>query len=121
MTVNDRTDRPDRLSVVQRTVDGVRVATLQGEIDHTTKDLLYDALLPQDEAAPPRVVADLGGVTFLDSSGINVFITAHQHVTAAQGWLRIAAAQESVQRVLALVGIDTVIPCLPSTEQALRA
>jgi anti-anti-sigma factor len=56
----------------------------------------------------------------MDSSGINVFVSAHQAVTATEGWVRIAAAQEPVLRVLELVGVDAIIACHPTLEQALR-
>ncbi|MEU0231179.1 MULTISPECIES: STAS domain-containing protein [unclassified Streptomyces] len=96
--------------------------TLQGEIDHTAKDTLTDILVPRNEAAVPlRVVADLTGVTFMDSSGINALILAHQHLTAQQGGLRITGAQEAVGCVLGLIGVDTVIPCHPVLEDALNA
>ncbi|WP_435972319.1 STAS domain-containing protein [Streptomyces sp. Qhu_M48] len=121
MSGNEETDRPARLLITHRTVDGVRVVALAGEIDHTSREALSAALMPPHGAAPPRIVADLEGVTFLDSSGINVFIFAHRQAEGARGWLRIAAAQDGVLRVLTLVGIDTVIPCHPTLDQALTA
>jgi anti-anti-sigma factor len=105
--------------VGHRAVDGIRVLTLHGDIDHDVKDDLTKALLPFDSATPPRTVVDLSGVTFMDSAGINVFLTAHQAMTDAQGWLRIAGAQPSVLRLLELVGVDQVISCHPTVEQAL--
>ncbi|MET9932355.1 MULTISPECIES: STAS domain-containing protein [unclassified Streptomyces] len=121
MSGNDKADQPGRLSVVARTVDGVRVVTLHGEIDHTVKDTLGTALLPDQGAPVSRVVADLEGVSFMDSSGINVFITAHRQIDATGGRLHIARAGEAVQRVLSLVGVDTIIPCHPTLDQALHA
>ncbi|MFG3028641.1 STAS domain-containing protein [Streptomyces sp. NPDC048253] len=120
MTDIEQAGRPGRLSVEHRVVDGVRVVTVQGEIDHDVRNVLGHALLIGDGAAqPPRIVVDLSGVTFMDSSGINVFVAAHQAVSATEGWLRIAAAQEPVLHVLRLVGIDALIPCHPTIEQAL--
>ncbi|MFH0180385.1 STAS domain-containing protein [Streptomyces cacaoi] len=117
----EQADRPDRFSVVHRMVGGVRVVTVQGEIDHDVKNVLGKALLSEDSAAQPsRIVVDLSGVTFMDSSGINVFVTAHQAVSATEGWLRIAAAQKPVLHVLRLVGIDALITCHPTIEQALN-
>ncbi|MFG3034535.1 STAS domain-containing protein [Streptomyces sp. NPDC048253] len=55
----------------------------------------------------------------MDSSGINVFVATHQAVTGNTGWLRIAAAQTPVLRVLRLVGTDTFITGHPTLEQAL--
>jgi anti-anti-sigma factor len=105
--------------VGHRAVDGIRVLTLSGEIDHGVTDIFSKALLSFDDATPPRTVVDLSGVTFMDSSGINALITAHQAMSNAQGWLRIAGAQPSVLRVLELVGLDDVIDCHPTVEQAL--
>ncbi|GHD54184.1 STAS domain-containing protein [Streptomyces galbus] len=107
-----------RLRAEQRTVAGIRVVSLHGEIDHNAKDLLCEALGLHD-ARPARIVADLSEVTFLDSSGISVFIAAEQQISAAGGWLRIAAPQATVQEVLHLVTVDTVIACYPTLEQAL--
>jgi anti-anti-sigma factor len=121
VTDNQKADRPDRLFAEHKEVNGIRVVTVQGEIDHTVKDILSEALLSQDGTVPAqRSVVDLSGVTFMDSSGINVLITAYQQVSEAQGWLRIAGAQESVLRVLTLVGVDALIPCHPTIEQALN-
>ncbi|MFC8290688.1 STAS domain-containing protein [Streptomyces sp. NPDC057242] len=94
MSGHDKADLPSRSSAAHHTVDGVRVVTLHGEIDHTGRDVLRDALTQHQAGTPPRVVADMSGVSFMDSSGINVLIFAHQHLTDAQGWLRIAAPRK---------------------------
>ncbi len=73
-----------------------------------------------DSTPPRRIVADLSGVTSMDSSGINVFVAGRRRVSDAQGWLRIAGAQGSVMRLLQLVGIDELISCHPTVEQALN-
>ncbi|MFF7731427.1 MULTISPECIES: anti-sigma factor antagonist [unclassified Streptomyces] len=119
MSQLEEADRPSRLQAEHHMTEGVRVVTLRGEIDHDVREVLSEALLVADGALPPRIVADLSGVTFMDSSGINVFVAAHQQASRAAGWVRIAGAQESVLRVLQLVGVDTLIPCHPTTEQAL--
>ncbi|OQR63466.1 anti-anti-sigma factor [Streptomyces maremycinicus] len=117
----ENADRPDRFSAVHRMISDVCVVTVQGEIDHDVKELFSAALLAGCGASPrSRIVADLSGVTFMDSSGINVFVAAHQAVGRNGGWLRIAAAQTPVLHVLRLVGIDTFITCHPTLEQALE-
>jgi stage II sporulation protein AA (anti-sigma F factor antagonist) len=113
--------RPGHLSIRHTAINGIRVVTVHGEIDHAVKDMLSEALLSCDGAAPLRTVVDLSGVTFMDSSGINVFVAAHQAASDDQGWLRIAGAQESVLRLLEIVGLDEVIGCHPTVEQALTA
>ncbi|CAM5266357.1 hypothetical protein SALBM311S_01007 [Streptomyces alboniger] len=94
MTDTHGTARPG-LSVDHTAVDDVRVVTLHGEIDHTVKNELTEALLSYGSVMRPRTVVDLSGVTFMDSSGIgNVLIAAHQAMKDTQGWLRIAGGSE---------------------------
>ncbi|MFD6291215.1 STAS domain-containing protein [Streptomyces sp. NPDC060205] len=112
--------RPGQLSVDHVTLGGVQVVALHGEIDHTVKDQLIDALLSCGGAVPMKIVVDLSEVTFMDSSGINTLITTQKKANTAQGWLRIAGAQEAVQRVLQIVGVDQIIDCHPTLEHALR-
>ncbi|WP_079178779.1 STAS domain-containing protein [Streptomyces humi] len=111
-------ERPEPLSVVSTDVDGIRVVTLSGEIDHDTGDTLRRAL--ETSGVPrPRTVVDLHQVTFMDSSGINIFIAAHRALSEAGGWLRLAAVNESVMRTLSIVGLDVIVDCRDTVDQAL--
>ncbi|MFJ4834459.1 STAS domain-containing protein [Streptomyces sp. NPDC088747] len=111
-------DQPWRLAVSTETVGDTFVVTVAGEIDHQTGGPLRQALnLPDD--VPPRVVVDLRQVPFIDSSGINLFITAHHTLAGADGWLRLAGAVPPVLRTIKLVGIDQLVECHPTVEQAL--
>ncbi|WP_411076087.1 STAS domain-containing protein [Streptomyces sp. cmx-4-7] len=110
MTETEKTEHPGRLSVVATAADSIHVVSLTGEIDHTTGDLLRQALAVPD-ASPPRVVADMRQVTFMDSSGINILIAAHHTLTQAGGWLRLAGATTAVMRTISIVGLDSVIDC----------
>ncbi|MFF9091390.1 STAS domain-containing protein [Streptomyces sp. NPDC014991] len=115
---NEETEA-DRLSVGRATVDGVTVVTVSGEVDHHTSGMLREALTPEDPAEVSRTVADLSGVPFMDSSGINVLIAAHQ-AHAPVGWLRLAGVRRTVLRTLEIVGLTTLIPCYPSVSDALQ-
>ncbi|MFF4985495.1 STAS domain-containing protein [Streptomyces sp. NPDC001046] len=121
MTHTPQAVPPRRLDAEHREVDGVRVVTFRGEIDHDVRDQFNRALLGGDGPVPVRIIADLSGVTFLDSSGINVLIDVFQQTSGAGGWVCIAGAHGPVLHVLELIGIDAVIDCYPTTQQALTA
>ncbi|MFE9172250.1 STAS domain-containing protein [Streptomyces kebangsaanensis] len=112
---------PERLLITRTTADdGTRVVAVVGEVDLDGSARFRDTLLSCLEGAPGTVV-DLSGVTFMDSSGINALITAHQVARAGGTRLRLAAPQEAVLRVLQLVGVDTLIPCYAGLDAALSA
>ncbi|MEU8644377.1 MULTISPECIES: STAS domain-containing protein [unclassified Streptomyces] len=97
---------------------GVRVVACRGEIDDDTAGLLREALRTDDGGS--RIVVDLGAVTFLDSSGIHVLFAAHRHTVAAGGWLRIAAMTPTIEEVVQIVDLPTLVPCYPTLTQALN-
>lgn len=110
-----------QLTVEDTRSDGVSVITVSGEIDNDSGAPLIRALAAASEASPPRVVVDLSQVGFMDSSGINIFLTAHAATTSVGGWLRLAALRNNVLRTLQIVGVDSLIPRYPSVGEALGA
>ncbi|MEU2588327.1 STAS domain-containing protein [Streptomyces avermitilis] len=111
---------PERLTIAHTTTPaGIGIVSLRGEIDHQTAAPVRDALRGACDNTPYTVV-DLSDVTFVDSSGINALVHAHQTVSAADGWLRLAGCQDPVLRVLHIVGLDTVIACYPTLQHALH-
>ncbi|MER6472343.1 STAS domain-containing protein [Streptomyces collinus] len=111
---------PEPLTVTSTTADGATVVAVSGEVDHNSAGPLIQALALDGLGERPRVVVDMRGVGFMDSSGINVLLAAHRDLSPA-GWLRLAGVQSSVMRTLELVGVDHVIPCYPSLTDALAA
>lgn len=109
-----------RLSVDRADIDGVTVLSLRGEVDYDSAEALTRSVPPPDAPAGQRLVVDLSRVTFMDSSGVNTLIAAHQATQAADGWLRLAGVSGAVLRTVQLVGLDTIVACHPTVEEALK-
>jgi anti-sigma B factor antagonist len=71
------------------------------------------------ERGARKFIFDLSGVTHLDSTGIGCFIAAMNHVMAAGGKLRIAAASSIVRDSFRITRLDTVFPFDATVEAAL--
>ena len=100
-------------------IEGVPVVTAPEEIDITNAAGLRAALL---EAAGPRhamVVVDMSRTRFCDSAGLNALVTAGRRARADGGEVRLVVVGEAVARVVALTGVDRVIPIYASLEDAL--
>jgi len=105
--------------VTRTDADGVTVLTLDGEVDHHSVGVLSRALPPADAGTAPRVVVDLTRVGFMDSSGVNALIAAHQATLVARGWLRLVGVRGAVLRTVQLVGLDLIVTCHPNLDDAL--
>ena len=86
-------------------------ASLAGEIDHDAAQSLRmqldDALVSR---SPRTLIIDLGGVGFMDSSGIGLILGRQRCARTLGGSLRIQHAPEQLRRVLQLAGIPCTEP-----------
>ncbi|MFE2297053.1 STAS domain-containing protein [Streptomyces sp. NPDC059445] len=107
-----------RPSITQTTVGEVRVLAVAGELDADNVGALRQALRIEEDSTFALTVLDMGAVTFMDSSAINVLVAAKRDADAAGGQLRMAALSEPARRVVEIVGLDTIIACHPTLAEA---
>jgi anti-anti-sigma factor len=84
------------------------VVSLVGECDMTVRDELAAALLAGVEQAP-HVVANLGGVTFLDSTGVHALVTAYHAARDRGGVFYAVGAHGIVAEILDLTGVSELL------------
>jgi anti-sigma B factor antagonist len=85
--------------------DGVRLR-LAGELDVATAPLAEDALRTAEAGAPLRLALDLGGLTFMDSTGLRLVMAADLRAKEAGRRLLVVRGPDAVQRVFQLTGVD---------------
>lgn len=96
------------LTISGRPVGGGTVLTLAGDLDLHTAVEFREVLGQLALAADDRLVIDMGGVGFCDSSGIAALLAARNHALAVEAELVLAAVPNHILRVLRLVGLETV-------------
>lgn len=94
---------------------------LEGEIDLHTAPELKAALLDVGSSPSARVVLDLSGVSFIDSTGIGALVGALKKTREAGGQLAFVGAKSRVQRVFQIAGLWKALPFYDSRDAALAA
>jgi anti-sigma B factor antagonist len=84
-----------------------RTVLLSGEIDLASAPPVWEALESAIDDAT-RVVVDLSGVRFIDSTGLSLLVRAHRHLRQAGGTFIVRSPSEMAARVLNITGLDTV-------------
>jgi anti-sigma B factor antagonist len=108
------------LEVQTRVVEnGVTVVTPTGRLDVSGAPVLRDAIAELAKEGSPRVVIDLEGVSFVDSTGRGSVISALKQLRGNQGELRLAAPNQQIRVVLQLTTLDRVFPYYATVEEAL--
>lgn len=89
-------------------VDRVRLS-LVGELDLSTSPDLIDHLAGIVEAAPAHLDLDLSQLSYADSVGFSVFVTAHFQCRDAGIELRFLNPNPFLKELLATTGLDQVL------------
>jgi anti-sigma B factor antagonist len=100
--------------------EGYVEATAAGEIDFDTHRRLLDTLIGEIDRGHVRIVLDLGGVTFCDSTGLGALVRLCRETAARQGWFRVADPTPVVRRTIEGANVDRLIPIFQSVAEATR-
>jgi anti-sigma B factor antagonist len=97
------------------------VLPLEGEIDLHVSPRISEKLGEMIKLKPSRVVIDLARVTYIDSSGLAILISAMQDVEEYGGRFAIAGLQENVRTIFETARLDKVFLMYPHVDAALSA
>jgi anti-sigma B factor antagonist len=106
--------------VTQNVDDLVAVIRGEGRLNMVSAPGLREAVTEAVAAGRPRIVVDLSGVEFMDSSGLGALVGCLKTTRQAGGDLRIAAPSEQVTMVLKLSNLDRILTSYASATDAYR-
>ena len=97
------------LSVSSSVDAGTANVSLQGELDLDRAAAVADELIELPARGAKRVVVDVSGLTFIDSSGLRALLTAREQLERAGAALELTALSPSVERVLDMTGTRSLL------------
>jgi anti-sigma B factor antagonist len=96
------------------------VVEVQGEVDMFTAPKLRERLVATVDQGSYRIIVDLTGVSFMDSTGLGTLVGSLKRVKEHDGVLALVCSQRAVLRVLTITGLTNVFPIYDSIERALE-
>ena len=100
--------RPD-FAVLTVSVDGEVVVAVRGEIDMATAPQLWQCLQEAIPEVTGRLVVDLAGTTFIDSTALAVLVRACKRLRHSEGELVLRAPSKTTRKVFAISGLDRMM------------
>lgn len=108
----------DHLRIGVETRDGWTVVAVEGALDVYTASELRNTVITEILAGPTKLVIDLSGVHFMDSSGLGVLVGAARRVRASDGELRVVTDRLSTLKLLRVSGLLAMLDVRASVMDA---
>ncbi len=98
-----------KLQVEIKQEDLTKYVFVRGEVDAFTAPQLKDQLVPLAEVKDSHLVIDLAEVSYIDSTGLGVFIGVLKSTRKHNGNLRLVGLNERVKRLFTITGLHEII------------
>jgi anti-sigma B factor antagonist len=105
------------LDVSARTVGGITITELAGELDIASAPALREQLLGLLRPGSCRLLIDLSKVSLCDTSGLAVLVGIGRRARLLGGFLHLAAVSPQADRVLHITGLHRHLPISPLSTQ----
>jgi anti-sigma B factor antagonist len=103
------------------TDDDIVCVALTGSLDVATAPEVRDLLIRLIDEGRHRLVLEMGGVDFVDSIGLGVFVGVVHRLRPYDGSLAIAAPSPQTRKVFEITQLVRVLPLFDSLDSAVEA
>ena len=107
------------LQVETRHEGDVAVVAATGEVDVFTAPGLDTEITTLLEQGTSRLVIDLTGVSFLDSTGLGVLVKGLKTARDAGGSMQLVVTSDRIRRIFDITGLDASLPLYDTVDDAL--
>lgn len=98
----------------------IMVIKLSGKIDTMTVNGITTRVMAAMEESPAGVMFNLGGVTFVSSAGLRMFVSAYKKGLSANMKMAMIHVHPSVYKIFKMVGCEGMFNIFDDEPQALK-
>lgn len=109
------------MQIHQKTNGRITIVLLDGRLDASSAPALRRALRDAVDAGSPGLVLDFARVSFVDSSGLSVLVTALRHARESGGDVALVRIGDQMRLLLELTRLHTVFLVADDDSSAMSA
>ncbi|MEU3062643.1 STAS domain-containing protein [Streptomyces subrutilus] len=100
---------------------GAAVVEVAGELDHHTAPELTRVIQETPFGPDAPVLIDLSALTYCDSTGITVLVTAYHRACKVDAPLFLVGLNTDLMHVFRIIGLDQLFSFQPTVEDAVKS
>ncbi len=108
------------MNVQISTNNNYTVLSVNGRIDTITAASFENVVLDVIEKGVLRIVVDCGGLEYISSSGLRVFLVAQKKMMSTGGVLKLSGLQPPIQEIFDISGFSQIFSIFPDVDMAAK-
>lgn len=100
--------------------NGAGIVRASGEIDLRNVHRLAE-ILDQALSDSRTVIVDFGGVSYIDSTGLNTLVRLHEQCAQRKTGMAVVVTSRTLRRIFSVLGLQDVFRIFPTVDAALQA
>jgi len=106
------------MPLTHRQVDAAVVVEISGRLAGRDSDQMESLVKDLLAGGGRKFVFDMSSLEYTDSMGVGAMVACLTRIRRTGGELRLACAKPRVQHILALTGVDKLVVCYPTVDDA---
>jgi anti-sigma B factor antagonist len=112
----------DAMKIKRKDADGVVLLSLSGKLmGGPDADKFHDQIKAILDDGQQNVLVDMGGVEWVNSTGLGILIAAHTTVTNAEGHMKLLHVSKRVDSILMVTRLNMIFESYDDEAQALAS
>jgi anti-sigma B factor antagonist len=108
------------MEITTKTVEGVTVFEIVGDIDGKTAPEVQDTV-KADTPTRGNVLLDMSQVSYMSSAGLRVMLAIYRHVTGNQGNLVLTGLNEEIKDTMDMTGFLSQFTTCDTVDEGIKA
>ncbi|MCE5256594.1 MAG: STAS domain-containing protein [Spirochaetaceae bacterium] len=93
--------------------DGSWIVLVSGRLNGASAPEFKNRIRDMVDTGKKKLVVDMGGIVFIDSSGLSALISGLKCTRESGGWLKLAGLRDQPLSVIKLMMLDRIFEILP--------
>ena len=109
------------MNIDKEIIKNVGVLRLSGRLGAKSVQMLRESVSALLESGTVSIVIDMGGISFIDSSGLGSLVACQRSANNEKGEIRLASLQDQIQELVKLTRLNQLFEIFDDCETAVKS
>ncbi len=107
------------MKLSKRNINDFSIIDIEGRIDTTNFNLFENEIVGLIDSGETNVIVNCGGLNYISSSGLRVFLIAMKKLMSLKGKLYLCEMQPTIKEIFDISGFSTIFEIFDTEKEAI--